>query len=204
MVDARPVPKVLHQIWLQGADAMPPDAARWSMQAKRAAQTSGWEYRLWSDEDLLGLGEYRSSRGLANTFAHLSDLGRYSILWHFGGMYVDVDTELVRMPTDDGPLGPLVGAWRMEGNTAAVAAPAHHPFIRGVLDLVMRSDPYEGPPSQINVRMWGALIASGVNVWPAKCWQGGDRWRYGNHLGQHLAWGSMLQLGDTFPPGAKV
>jgi mannosyltransferase OCH1-like enzyme len=201
-VDARPVPKVLHQIWLQGAAAMRTDIACLAKQAERAALASGWQYRLWSDADLMLLPEYAALRSLPPTFMHLADLGRYAILWNEGGLYVDVDTEVNRMPTDGGPLGPLVGAWCMEGNNAVMAAPPRHPFLARVLARAARLESYTGPATQANL----VVLEAGPDMrfWPEPYWLGQWRWRYGHHLGSHLSMGSAIPLGDTFPVGAKL
>jgi hypothetical protein len=197
-MDERAVPKVLHQIWLQGADAMCPEAARWTMQARRVCQTFGWTYRLWSDMDLWeAFSAYREHRGLANTFAHMSDLGRYCILYAEGGLYVDVDTEMVRLPPEG-----LQGAWIMDGNNAAMAAPPKHGYIGRVLARAVKPEAYDGVAPQVNLCM--AELGKDVQIWEPRRWHGAWQWRYGNHLMSHMTWGSNLHLGDTFPLGAKL
>jgi mannosyltransferase OCH1-like enzyme len=204
MVDARPVPKVLHQIWLQGAAALQarPDVAVLCKQAERAALADGWRYRLWSDADLLLLPEYAESRHLANCFAHLADLGRYALLFHEGGLYVDVDTEMARMPNDTGPNGPFVGAWVMDGNNAAMAGPPGHEYFRRLLREAKKPEHYVGVAHQVNLCMEWA--GPDVKRWEHKWWHGGWKWRYGNHLMDHAKLGSNIPLGDTFPPGATL
>lgn len=171
-------------------------------QAERAALAAGWVYKLWSDADLLTLPEYAALRSLGRTFVHLANIGRYAILNREGGLYVDADTAVARMPDDAGPNGPLVGAWVVEGADldAVMAAPPGHAYFRRLLDAAASPASYEHD----RMGLCAAMLGSDVHRWPARYWVGGWRWRYGNHLGQHLEMGSNIPLGDTFPPGATI
>lgn len=196
-----PVPRVVHQIWLQGPDRMRPEAEALAVQCMRVAKAAGWEYRMWADADLLAFPEYAEHRDRVRRFAHLSDLGRYAILWHLGGLYLDVDIEMQTMPP------PLVGAWIQQGNNAAMAAPPGHPYIARLIASIPQADIWDGASSPYNphspVNMCMLLKQGQVTEWPPEAWQGYHRRKtYGNHLSRFRAWGSQVDLGDTFPPGS--
>ncbi|WP_158284993.1 glycosyltransferase [Hoeflea marina] len=117
-------------------------------------QNPGWDYRFWTDEDLLVF--------MRAEFPHLmdiylaypnpvqrADLSRYCLLWHFGGVYADIDTACIS------PLEPLAGDARvvlcseplahitsghLRGLEAmwfngTMASPARHPFWLSVIEL---------------------------------------------------------------------
>ncbi len=190
----RDVPAVVHQIWLQGLDSMRPEAMALSMQCLRVARASGWLYRLWSDRDLFELPEYAAARALPKRFTHLANLGRAAVLWHLGGLYVDVDTEVFRLPVS------LRGAWLAGANNCAMAAPALHPYVWRLLQTLSRPEPYATAASHAD--LFHSLIRGDVQVWPREAWFGDGVRSFGCHLGRSFAWGSRVDLGDTFPPGA--
>ncbi|MFY9825023.1 MAG: glycosyltransferase [Thermoanaerobaculia bacterium] len=101
------IPRIVHQIWIQGEGAMPRRYRRWA-ESWRALHPD-WEYVLWDDaalRRLLGehLPELLALYERHQDFAERSDLGRYAVLHVHGGLYVDVDTRCVR------PLDPLLQA----------------------------------------------------------------------------------------------
>lgn len=81
------IPKIIHQIWLGGD---PPEICREWMSSW--ANLHGWEYKLWTEEDVKTLKLY--NRDLYDSIDNLgekSDILRLEILYQFGGVYVDVD-----------------------------------------------------------------------------------------------------------------
>lgn len=95
----------------------------------------GWELKLWTDR---GLPQLRFPEALAKArnLGERSDLVRYEILAHEGGVYVDTDMECRR------PLDPLLdgvrafAGWvrpRKVGN-AIIGAEAEHPAIERMLE----------------------------------------------------------------------
>ncbi len=100
-----PIPKVIHQIWLQGAEQLP-SRYRWASETWKR-NNSGWEHRLWDEDLLIGLmrdevPEWLPLFSSQEDFAARADIGRYALMQHFGGVYADMDTVCVR------PLGPLL------------------------------------------------------------------------------------------------
>jgi mannosyltransferase OCH1-like enzyme len=94
------IPKVIHQIWVGGEL---PDHLKAYTRTWRE-QHPGWRYRLWTDATLPGfLAEHAPDvRRLYDDAERYvpadavgqfrSDLGRYVILGHRGGLYADTDT----------------------------------------------------------------------------------------------------------------
>jgi mannosyltransferase OCH1-like enzyme len=60
----------------------------------------GWEYRLWTDENLPVLTNNRLFESLGSLWHGKADVARYEILHRFGGVYIDADSECVR-PLDE-------------------------------------------------------------------------------------------------------
>ena len=87
---ARPVPRILHQIWI-GELPRPPALAAWQ----------GWcaahdrEYRLWDEAALAGIGapDHPAYRAMldAGDYPGAVDVARYLILQAQGGIYLDAD-----------------------------------------------------------------------------------------------------------------
>ena len=100
------IEKKIHQIWLQGSGAIPKEEGRLVSKWKDLAKRSGYQHRLWSEEEYLPLvrknnleGEYRSRINLTQK----SDIARWAILKEHGGVHIDVDIEpsplLNKIPT---------------------------------------------------------------------------------------------------------
>lgn len=89
------IPKIIHQTWRDHNILGPKE---WPESWKR--NNKGWEYRLWTDEDLLSLVQvhYPDLEELYHSYPNpvqRADLGRYLILHHCGGIYADIDTECI-------------------------------------------------------------------------------------------------------------
>jgi len=94
------IPRIIHQIWIQGCD-MIPDTFR--TYAEVWKKKKGFRYYCWSDESILLLIQESFEPEMATeirraylTFdlpQHRSDLGRYIVLYVHGGIYMDMDFE---------------------------------------------------------------------------------------------------------------
>ena len=151
-----PVPRTIHQIWLQGERAVP---ARYRV-LRRSWLTHHprWQHRFWDDAAVRALIGERHPWFLPTYagYAHLHqrvDAGRYFILYDQGGVYADMDTECLR-PLDgllDGrpraqllvseqPFGPLetrlirlcIAARRILSNAVMACVPAYPPLGRAL------------------------------------------------------------------------
>lgn len=90
------VERTVHQLW---KNARPPDL--WEVCAREwetLTQAHGWEYKLWTDEDVDRLLTEEYSwvmpfyRKLSSDIQRVH-LSRYILLYHFGGLCVDMDVQ---------------------------------------------------------------------------------------------------------------
>ncbi len=141
------IPRILHQIWLQGQEAVP-ERYR-SLRESWMARNPCWEHRFWDQASIRELVACRHSWFLPvyDGYRYLHqrvDSGRYFILYEHGGVYADIDTECLRpmepllrhyaqaeLLVSEQPFGPLemkvirlfVGSRRIVTNAVMAAAP---------------------------------------------------------------------------------
>jgi mannosyltransferase OCH1-like enzyme len=95
--EERPIPKIIHQIWMGDIAKAPLEHM---FGCKDLATQNGWSYKLWDDEAISN--ELLPRMINANAFSKFpnphgkSDILRYEILYHWGGVYVDADTVCFR------------------------------------------------------------------------------------------------------------
>lgn len=141
------IPRILHQIWLQGEKAVP-ERYR-ALRESWVQHHPGWQHRFWDERSIRELVACRYSWFLPvyDGYRYLHqrvDSGRYFILYEHGGVYADIDTECLR-PLDpllrqraralllvsEQPFGPLemrfirmfVGSRRIVSNAVMASAP---------------------------------------------------------------------------------
>lgn len=92
------IPKIIHQIWV-GPKLPPPYFAEF--QEKILRLHPGWEYHLWSEAELeeLHLDNWDLVKKSTN-YAEMSDIIRADLLDRFGGVYLDIDIDVLR-PLDE-------------------------------------------------------------------------------------------------------
>lgn len=92
-----PIPKIIHQTW---KDANVPQQWK-SFQAKVQQLHPDWEYRLWTDEDNDTFVKqhfpdfYTTYTGFSKNIMR-ADVIRYLIMYKIGGMYLDLDYEMLK------------------------------------------------------------------------------------------------------------
>jgi mannosyltransferase OCH1-like enzyme len=87
-----PVPKLLHQIWMQGKDAVP---ARYT-EARATWQDvhPDWTFRVWDEADLMELAKgtrWEAAVSMCRRLIQRADVLRCVVLERFGGVYADMD-----------------------------------------------------------------------------------------------------------------
>lgn len=93
IVEDQKIPKIIHQIWLGGK--FPEKYVYY--RDKMMDINKGWEYKLWTDDDVDGFG--LKNIKLFNNIKNLgakSDIFRYEILERLGGVYIDTDFDTVK------------------------------------------------------------------------------------------------------------
>lgn len=87
------IPKIIHQIWLGSPvpDVFKKYSATWQ------EKHPGWQYKLWTDEDVEKFPLYnRKYYDEATNYAVKSDILRWEIVYQIGGVYVDMDYECLQ------------------------------------------------------------------------------------------------------------
>ena len=128
------IPKIIHQIWI-GPNPVP-EKVKWMMKTWKE-MNPGWEYRLWTNEDLkdFGLENQLAFDALSNWGAK-SDLWRCEILDRMGGVYVDIDFECLK-PLDDLHHQYEFYCGILDGSEIAnglMASRPHHPIMRACIE----------------------------------------------------------------------
>lgn len=86
------IPKIIHQIWI--GSPLPEKYFAW---VRTWMDWAGWEYKLWSDDDVKHLLLYNQELfNRARSYGEMTDILRLEILLHYGGIYVDVDFECLK------------------------------------------------------------------------------------------------------------
>lgn len=95
------IPKIIHQIWIQGEENLP-KKYHTSVQSFKSMIPQGYEYFFWDDskiKELLEKNNFTCIRDCYNKSQRLeqkADIARYVILYLYGGYYVDVDIKRLR------------------------------------------------------------------------------------------------------------
>ncbi len=92
------IPKIIHQIWMQGEDNIPEKYNK-NIESIKSIHKN-WEYILWDEIKILKLiSSNKEWLDLYYKFVYLHqkiDFAKYIILYTFGGIYVDIDVELIK------------------------------------------------------------------------------------------------------------
>ena len=93
------IPKIIHQIWLQGKDQIPKRFH--PLQESWLKNHRNWKYMLWDDSSIKELLLSRFSWFLDTYcgYPHIHqkiDSGRYFILYEYGGFYADLDMKSIK------------------------------------------------------------------------------------------------------------
>lgn len=170
------IPKVLHAIWVGDESKCP---HKWL--ATWRDKHPSWEFKLWGNAELAATDwtlrrqiEWLAARKM---WHGVSDLMRYEILFHHGGVYVDADSECVE-PIDEllaqcpaSLLSPTVAFAAYENEIVApgliangtIGAMAGHPvFAELMREIGQRRNPLRSGPK----RMFG-LWRRREQIWRA-------------------------------------
>jgi mannosyltransferase OCH1-like enzyme len=123
------IPRVFHRIWL-GTDPMPEEFVRWG--ETWAEHHPDWTMELWTEDHLPELRD-RAAFDRGRNHSERSNVLRYELLFHHGGVYIDTDMECLRSiePLLDG-VEAFAGYTRPGSLGSAIigAAPGHPAFDR--------------------------------------------------------------------------
>lgn len=92
------IPKVIHYCWISGDD-YPPKISKCLDSWHR--QLTDYELVLWDKEKVSAIGNKWINQAVAERkYAFAADCVRFHALYHFGGIYLDTDVEVLK-PFDD-------------------------------------------------------------------------------------------------------
>jgi hypothetical protein len=100
-------PKTIHYCWF-GGKPLPKSAVKY-MESWRK-NLPGWEIKEWSESNFdVNMTPYTKDAYAAGKYAFVSDFARFWILHKYGGIYFDVDVEVVRPMQDIIDKGAFMG-----------------------------------------------------------------------------------------------
>jgi len=119
----KPVPKILHQIWFgdrEGRDRF--NDLNTSQKWIESCEKFGWKYILWTEKDIDHVAEFASPGNICllkdflqkKGYLLASDVMRYELLRHYGGVYMDCDFQ---PPTRNGEYVSLFDLFPSRGST---------------------------------------------------------------------------------------
>lgn len=97
------IPKLIHQIWIQGKDHLEENYPKKYNLTKSIENifSKEWKHKIWSEKEILNLiytyyplllKIYKN----APNFSAKADIGRYVIMSIYGGLYLDIDFEVIK------------------------------------------------------------------------------------------------------------
>jgi len=91
------IPKIIHQIWFGNQSNRP---VKWM--ETFPMKNPDWTYKLWTEENLPKLFNQDKFAYIlrhetsVDKYAKLADIARYEILYQYGGIYIDADSECLK------------------------------------------------------------------------------------------------------------
>ena len=189
----------IHQVWLQGGEVPEPLSSNAKSVADICTKVN-WEYKLWDASAVSRLPEFSGDEftKLSHeccSIVQQSNLARFFILREIGGLYLDLDVQLLNLPSL------IEEAW-VPGSRAmhrvgsfALACPPHHPWIERVVAMLGAVD--LSVSGSAGSKLVAASIGPDVNVWPRELWEAPQK----NHstLGTH-SWSGHSRGHFSIPP----
>ena len=159
------IPHRIHQLWL-GPRPVP---TKWCDQWR--AMHPDWEYILWRDSDVAALG--LANQATYDRYARLgiwygaADVARVEILFRFGGVYLDADSEPLR-PWDDAPFmaSGFFAAYEYRDDrpgriaNGVIGAEAQHPILATYIDMIAKLPSIDPPWDTVGGTALTAAVAA--------------------------------------------
>jgi len=94
-----PLPRIIHQIWFQGADQIP-EKYHDNIKILKELHPK-WKYKLWDEKKMLALlsTEFPIFLDTYRKFTYMHqkiDFFKFAVLYHYGGVYVDIDARVIK------------------------------------------------------------------------------------------------------------
>jgi hypothetical protein len=99
-----PIPKLIHNIWIQGYEHLPNEIKQKHLKIKN--MNPDWDFIIWDEKMIIEIlkkhpklyNVYKNTHnyyGLIGDTATKSDIARYVIMKEFGGLYFDLDFDCI-------------------------------------------------------------------------------------------------------------
>jgi mannosyltransferase OCH1-like enzyme len=152
------IPKIIHQIWYQGVHNIP--KKYYPNIASVQKYCPDWEYRCWNSVEIANECKKFSEEcyNCFNNYKYMHqkiDLAKYVLLHNYGGIYIDIDCEVLK-PLDQLPgledkelivsknstnfLENMIANMSMEGNlinNGVILSSPNNKYIRSILNNVV-------------------------------------------------------------------
>lgn len=113
------IPKVIHYCWF-GRNPLPELALKCIASWKK--YLPDYEIKEWNEDNFnVNLVPYTQEAYEAKKYAFVSDYARFWILYHYGGLYFDIDVEIINPIDDIIEKGPFMGCEKETAGATAIA-----------------------------------------------------------------------------------
>lgn len=115
------IPKIIHYCWF-GKNPLPNSAIKCIDSWRKFFPN--YEIKEWNEDNFdVNIISYTSEAYSAKKYAFVSDYARFWILYHYGGIYFDIDVEVIKSMSDIIERGPFMGCENeaIDTNVASVA-----------------------------------------------------------------------------------
>lgn len=163
-----PISKYVFQSWK--TRNLPPELMR--HRAEMIALNPDYQYELYTDDEMNQFVQQNYSGIIADCYNRLNimvarvDFWRYLVLYKFGGIYLDMDSEIAR------PLGDLIqpddrAIITMEGNPYffvqwCMMFEAGHPILKSVIDVVIENITTNRYPNDVHKMTGPTAFTEGI------------------------------------------
>lgn len=108
------IPKIIHYCWF-GRNPLPEMAIKCIESWRR--YLPDYQIKEWNEDNFdIGMVPYIEEAYHCRKFAFVSDFARFWILYNYGGIYFDVDVEVIRPMDDIIAKGPFMGLEQLAGD----------------------------------------------------------------------------------------
>lgn len=161
------IPKIIHYCWF-GGNPLPATAQKCINSWKKFFPD--YEIKEWNESNFdVNMMEYTREAYSVKKYAYVSDVARFCVLFHEGGLYFDTDVEVVAPFDDILERGAFMGIEvpAIEGESLPKVAPglglgieAHHPFYEAMLKHYEESHFLDENGAQIS----GTVVAHNTEI----------------------------------------
>lgn len=107
------IPKIIHYCWF-GRNPLPPLAEKCIASWRK--YLPDYEIKEWNEDNFdVCMNTYIKEAYHIKKYAFVSDFARFYVLYHYGGVYFDVDVEIIKPIDDILAKGPFMGLEKLHG-----------------------------------------------------------------------------------------